>query len=253
MHEHALDARFQRHCARVAPATAALQLDLYDPVVRETTILDVPAVLHDRGPDARVQQLLDHRDRIRVRLQNARVLPRAARARSVLLGAEQRQRRLGRPPGGGGGGGEVLHQDRVHLRFDHRPREALPVLRHGDKVGPVKDALDPLDAEEPQREGRRQRRARVEEFGGARLHHGRAGDELERVLVRRNLRLYEHGPACTRRRRASGQSGQRVMDVWGDRHTHGRVKATWIKCHRARSDTATSRSGGEGVPTVMPC
>ena len=210
MHQHALDARFQRYCARVAPATAALQLDLHDPVVRETTILNVPAVLHDRGPDARIQQLLDHRNRIRVRLQNARVLPRAARARPVLFRAEQRQGLPGTGRRGGGSGGEVLHQDRVHLRFDHRPRVALPpLLRHGDKVGPVKDALDALDAEEPQGEGRHQRRARVEEFGRARLHHGRAGDELERVLVRRRLCLYEHGPACNARThaRTRGASG----------------------------------------------
>ena len=257
MHQHALDARFQRHSARVAPATAALQLDLHDSIVRETAILNVPAILHDRGPDARIQQLLDHRDRIRVRLQNPRVLPRAARLRPVLFRTEERQglHGTGRRRRGRGRGGEVFHQDRVHLRFDHRPRVALPpLLRHGDKVGPVEDTFDALDAEEPQGEGRRQRRARVEEFGRARLHHGRAGDELERVLVRRRLCLYEHGPACTHTRvvRRVG-SGQRIMDVWGDRHTHGRVKATWIKCRRARSDATTNSSAGEGVPTMMTC
>ncbi len=104
----------------------------------------------------------------------------------------------------------MLHQDRVHLRLDHRPRVALPpLLRYGDKVGPVKDRLDAIDAEEPQGEGRHQRRARVEEFGRARLHHGRAGDELERVLVRRRLCLYEHGPACTHAR-THARAGRRV-------------------------------------------
>ena len=202
MHKHALDARLQRHSARVAPATAALQLDPHDPIVREPAKLDVPAVLHDRGSDARVQQLLDHRDRVRVRLQNPRVLPRAARIRPVFLGAEQRQglRRLPPRTRSRRGGRKVLHQYRVHLRFDHRPRLTLPILRHGDKVGPVEDSLDALDAKEPQREGRRQRGARVEEFGGARPHHGRAGDELERVRVRRRLCLYEHGPACMHER-----------------------------------------------------
>jgi hypothetical protein len=87
----------------------------------------------------------------------------------------------------------VLHQDRVHLRLEDRPR-VLRVLRHGDKVRPVKDGLDALDAEEAQRERRDERAARVEEFGRARLHHGRAWDELERVCVRRRLGLYEHGP-----------------------------------------------------------
>ena len=202
MHKHSLNARFQRHGARVASTTAALQLDPNDPVLREPTILNIPPVLHNRRPHARVQQLLDHRDRIRVRIQNPRV--QRTRVRLVLLRAEQRLAAAT----GGGGSGKVLHQDGVHLGLEDRPR-VLPVLRHSDKVGPVEDGLDALDAKEAQREGRRERRARVEELGRARLHHGHAGDELERILVRRCLCLYEHGPALGPPRLESCQPASR--------------------------------------------
>ena len=235
MHQHPLNARFQRHGARVASTTASLQLDLHDPVLSKPPILNIPAILHDRRPHARVQQLLDHRDRIRVRVQNPRVL--RARVRPVLLGAEQRldataittRRRRGK----------VLHQDGVHLGLDDRPR-VLPVLRHGDKVRPVKDGLDALDAEQAQREGGRERRARVEELGRARLHHGHAGDELERVPVRRRLRLYEHGPAFSAPPR--GQLGEREqVGCW---RTQGGVGAS---CS-GQAWPGTAGCSGEGVP-----
>ncbi|KAI0280151.1 hypothetical protein BC826DRAFT_1152970 [Russula brevipes] len=62
----------------------------------------------------------------------------------------------------GGGGGQVHHQDRAHLRLEDRPR-APCVLRHGDKVRPVKDDLDAFDAKEAQRKRRGERAACVEE------------------------------------------------------------------------------------------
>jgi hypothetical protein len=198
MHEHALNASFQRHRTRVAPTTAPLQLDPDNPIVGKPTILNIPTVLHDRRAHARVQKLLNHRDRLRIRLQNPRVL--GARPRGVLLcRAEQRP-----PPFLLLAPRKVLHQHRVHLRLDDRPR-VLPVLRDGDKVRTVKDGFDALDAEETQGERGHERGARVEEFGGASgLHHGHAGDELERVCVWRRLCLYEHGPGYKSNVRAPG-------------------------------------------------
>jgi hypothetical protein len=127
MHEHALNAGLQCNGARITSATAALQLDLHDPVVREPAVLDIATVLHDRWPHARVQQFLDHRDSIRVSIQNARVL--RACILPVLFGAEQWLSRR-----------EKLHEDRVYLGLDHRPG-VFRVLRHRDKVGPVEHGL----------------------------------------------------------------------------------------------------------------
>ena len=210
MHQHALDTILERHRARVARPAGAAQLELDDAVL-EAAEVDVAAVLLDGGPDARLEQLLDHADHLGVVLvvrERIDLVGRlhAARVLGSLFALDHVDERLA--------GRDGLGDEREHLGADVRP-VGVGVLGHGDEVGAVEDGVDAVDVHKLRGEGRRVRgrngRAWVEVLDEGR-RDGRGQDpvvrqELERVRVGGVLGLDEDVAAAAH----GGGAGQDVV------------------------------------------
>lgn len=199
VHQHALNAILQRHGAGVTCSACPPQLE-QNIAILKAPILDIAAILLNRRPDPRLQQLLDHADHLAVVLVIGQAVHLATRLGALAVG-------------GGGVPCLLLHDidnplparnglgdERKHLGPNVRPVR-IGVLGHGDEVGAVEDGLDAVNVHELRGEwgrvGGRDGASRVEvldEGGGEVLGEDAVvGEELEGVGVWRAFGLDEDG------------------------------------------------------------
>lgn len=147
VHQHALNAILQRHSAGVTRSARPPQFEQHIAILK-APVLDIAAILLNRRPDPRLQQLLDHADHFTVILVVGQAVDLATRLGALPIGARGVPTLLllhdidNALPGRDG-----LGDERKHLGPDMRPIR-IGVLGHGDEVRAVKDGLDAVDVHE---------------------------------------------------------------------------------------------------------
>ena len=142
MHHHALDAVPERDRARVAGSAGAAEFQEHLAVL-EAAKLNVSSVLLDRGPDSRLEELVDHAHHLAVLVAILDVAALAAR----LTGRGARRVVLDRVD-------ELLaRRDRLGDEAEDLGLDVGPVgvarLDDGDEVRPVEDRAGAVDVQQP--------------------------------------------------------------------------------------------------------
>ena len=146
-----------------------------DDAVLEILENDVAAIHRHRRAHPGLQQFLDLGDDLVVFLAIRRGI------RRPRIGQDDRATR-----------GEMFHDRGQNGRLQLMP-VAVAILADGDEIGAEKHAGHLRQCEQPFGERRPCRHARIGKIGGARRHHGAAGQKFQRGRIRRLLGLNEHG------------------------------------------------------------
>lgn len=144
MHKHRLDTIAQGNGTRIASAASTAQLQ-HDNAITEPTELNITTIFLDGGPDASLQELLDHADNLIVLLTEAQRLLLATflcMLPGLLDGADDSL-----------AGCDRLRDETEYLGLDVGP-VGIACLGHGDEFRSVEDGRDTFDVQQVCGQGR---------------------------------------------------------------------------------------------------
>ena len=202
MHQHALNAVLQRDSTRVTSPTRTPELQEHLALVGiEPAELNISTILLNRRANPCIKQLLDHRHHLGIPLRRRgigghRRLP----LRNNRLPTIQR-----------------LGDERKHLGLNMRPIDFL-TLRNSDKVWAIENAPNPVHSKELscQRGAVRVTPVQILHTLSALREHRDSRDELQRLGVRRRLRLDEHAAREERDLELWASRGEWAVGFGGD-------------------------------------